>query len=261
MQIGATQFSLMQIITTGLAGASAAVLAIYLVQTWRQQPARVFPERRLVPALSLVMTLGLLEITGAFYDRYVLALVPIVLVGLARVVPAEHVRRRDSLWAGFAAVVVVGAASVVGIQDGMCRSRVFWSVVDSLHREGVDPAWVDAGLAYAGQHRFTPTYRGPRHVGPYLGRLSDAQRSIAIAAFSPLTSDADRPIAVTFARKTGYTVVQAHRFDSWLRTGDVYVLAREVDGDGHVPAGFTAWRTRFHPQGLRQEQAGPRDGR
>ena len=136
------------------------------------------------------------------------------------------------------ATTAVGLFAVAGIQDGMQRSRTFWSTIDTLHTLGVDSQSLDAGLAYAGLYRYNPTYRGEDHVGPYLATLPPAEKALARVSTSPHSGTADRRIRVSFDPSPRYSIVARRAFRSWWRSGYVLILLRDDVERAELPPAF-----------------------
>jgi hypothetical protein len=191
--------------------------------------------------LSFLANASLLMLTWVYVDRYLLSLIPLAIMIVAERTPPEWTARRFAPRLGWAFTLVMGLMSLIGIQDGMQRADTFWSTARLLHSLDVRPDQVDAGLSYGGHFRYSPTYRGPKHIGPYLDQLRPAERQLVMATYSPLSLDANRPVCISFGERENYRVVGRRPFRTWFRSGDVRVLVRNGTANAELPPVFLEW--------------------
>jgi len=235
--------------------ATFATLLLGAFSLSHRRPA-VLPSQGTLPwlaTLSLLATAGLLLFTASLFDRYLFSLVPLAIMALLERIPSQVTSRPVGLKAGWGVTAFIAALSLFGIQDGMQRSSAFWTTARHLHALDVKPADVDAGLAYAGFFRYSPTYRGPEKIGPYLRQLAPAHFQSAMARFSPLSLSADRPVCIDFEPIKDCRVVAQFPFQSWFRSGHVLVLVRDGVRDSQLPARFLQWINSQQPSEARLE--------
>ncbi|QDT57328.1 hypothetical protein Pan44_53960 [Caulifigura coniformis] len=226
-----------------LATATFSTLVLGMFCLAHRRPASL-PSRGALPGLatlSLLATAGLLLFTPSLFDRYLFSLVPLAFLALLERIPTRVTSHPVGLGVGWGVTAVVGGLSLFGIQDGMQRSDTFWKTARHLHSLGVQPADVDAGMAYAGFFRYSPTYRGPQRIGPYLKQLAPAHFQSATARFSPLSLSANRPVCIEFEPLKDCRVVARFPFRSWFRAGELVVLVRNGVHDSSLPAPFVQW--------------------
>jgi len=164
-------------------------------------------------AWSFLGHLGLLAVLWLFYDRYLLAMLPLAIV---LVLTARPPLRRGVLTAGIA---LLGLLSVVGVRDHLAYNAALWRTVDVLRAHGVPDAQIDAGYAVDGWLHFARPENAPR--GP------DGE------PFYPwLTAPGGLlPYQVANQPLPGWHVLETVAFERWLgRSGQLYVLTR-----GHDP--------------------------
>jgi hypothetical protein len=171
--------------------------------------------------LSVVGAVGFALISGSFYERYLLPVWSLAILGAAY---ARPTMRKSALAAG----LLFAALTVVGVQDYFTRTRAVWTVVRELERQGIALSAVDVGMEVAGEHRFNPQARGPARVRPFLHSLSSDARVRFIAPLDPNPYSPFRlrlPFAVAYAND-GDAVVAKRSYRSWVRSGTVYFLRR-----------------------------------
>jgi 4-amino-4-deoxy-L-arabinose transferase-like glycosyltransferase len=163
-------------------------------------------------AWSFLGHLGLLAVLWLFYDRYLLAMLPLA---IALVLAARPPLRRGVLAAG---VALLGLLSVVGVRDHLAYNAALWHGVDLLRARGVPDAQIDAGYAVDGWLHFARPENAPR--GP------DG------APFFPwLTAPGGLlPYQVANQPLPGWHVLETVPFARWLgRSGQLYILMRGHD--------------------------------
>ena len=166
---GTESVSVFRVTTAGLAVISAWLLGTWVAARWHPiWEARHSLETSLIIAgLVLVGMLFLYLLTGSYFERYIPPLVLPAMMVIAGLLSISTAPPRAVPVTAWLATAVIGLCSLVGIQDGMQRSRVFWSAVEELHDLNVRPIHIDAGLAYAGFYRFNDFYRGAENLGPF----------------------------------------------------------------------------------------------
>ena len=188
--------------------------------------------RVLIASLSLMATLSLVLFVEVYYSRYTLPLLLLVMAGVAAALAVDQSFRPSA--AAWVTTGLVGIMSLFGIQDGMERSKAFWSAIDQVHQRGIEPSFVDAGMAYVGFYRYNPQYRGEKNLGPFLsdlpGMVPPDVYEQAMADISPATIIGDRPILVSFREEPGYVVLDTKAYRSWFRSGEVFILLRMTRG-------------------------------
>jgi len=237
---------------TVLLAVSTLSLVVLLPACLRGQTAAGPRSRLRVPSLvtlTFLANVALLVVTWVYVDRYLVSLIPLALMILAERLTPGQAARGLAARLGWGATLVVGACSLVGIQDGMQRTETFWRTARLVHSLGVSAMDVDAGLAYGGHFRYSPTYRGTKQTGPYLDSLSPNERQSVIATYSPLSLSANRPVGISFGDLENCHVVASVPFRSWFRTGEVRVLLRNGVEKSELPAAFLEWISAQEPAG------------
>jgi hypothetical protein len=218
----------MRVGATGLSWLMAG--AVVIASVWLRRGATRDPRVRgaAPPNLATWTCLG----TAALYlatrdvpDRYLLGMLPVVLLMLAEQLPPQSALTSAPV-AGWVAAAIVGCVSVAGIQDGMARSRSFFTATGQLLQRGISPDAIDAGLAFGGIARFNPIYRGEANRGPFWNLLAPGQWDESVGSISPLTTTDNRAYRVSFDDEPGYQRIDAVPYESWLRSGEVLIFRR-----------------------------------
>lgn len=194
-------------LASAVTAAGFASSALLVALSWRRLAA---PAAFL--AWSFLGHLGLLAVLWLFYDRYLLAMLPLA---IALVLAARPPLRRGVLTAGIA---LLGLLSVVGVRDHLAYNAALWSTVDLLRARGVPDAQIDAGYAVDGWLHFARPENAPR--GP------DGE------PFYPwLTAPGGLlPYQVANQPLPGWHVLETVPFERWLgRSGQLYLLTRGHD--------------------------------
>jgi len=186
---------------TGLGFASSALL---IGVAWRRLAA---PAAFL--AWSLAGHLGLLAVLWLFYDRYLLAMLPLA---IALVLAARPLVRHRVLVTGIA---LLGLLSAIGVRDHLAYNAALWRTVDLLRARGVPDAQIDAGYVVDGWLHFARPENAPRGA--------DGE-----PIFPWLTAPGGvLPYQVANRPLPGWEVLDTVPFVRWLgRSGELYVLAR-----------------------------------
>ena len=110
-------------------------------------------------SLNLLLMLPMLRV----FDRYVIPVAALALVGLSMV----DRRPPSKAWsiAGCTALVGTIIFCVVGTQDALKTKQEFWDAVDWLHAQGVDPMDIEGGWAHYGTFIYEPGYRNRDTAG------------------------------------------------------------------------------------------------
>jgi hypothetical protein len=161
-------------------------------------------------AWSLAGHVALAAFLWLFYDRYLLAILPLAIALVLRGAPPL---RQRALLAG---VVGLGLISVLGTRDHLAYNAALWRAVDGLRARGVPEDQIDAGYVVDGWLHFARPDHAPRDAS---GRR----------IFSWLTAPggllpwqiANRPIP-------GWQVADTVPYTRVLgRSGALYVLRRD----------------------------------
>jgi len=221
------EVSIVRLLTTTIAWSLAAAFGLLFATRRADRAASTAAPAKTIPiaTLTFLATAALYMLTLGLVDRYLLSLAPAALLMLAEQLPPRF-ETRSGLWLGWAGALCVAVGSLIGIQDAMVRSRVFFAAAESLQQRGVDPFDIDAGLAFGGMYRFNPTYRGASNRGPFWSTVPEHERSTVIASIQPLSTTLDRPYRISFDNEPGYTTIDEVRYTTWLRSGTVQILGR-----------------------------------
>lgn len=147
-----------------------------------------------------------------FFDRYMLLLVPLVLVVLGVRGRATGLTGpgRFRVVAGVGLLGLLGFFTVAGTHDYLAWNRTRWDTARHLVQDrGVDLGDLDAGIEFNAWHRYR--FPGEDRATP-AGSWSGTRR--VVLAFGPLE---------------GYEILEVRFFDRWLPAGPdrIFVLARE----------------------------------
>ena len=163
-------------------------------------------------AWSLAGQVGLLAILWLFYDRYLLALLPLLVALVLSARPQLHRAAFTTVLAAFALL------SVVGVRDHLAYNAALWQGVTLLREQGVPDSDIDAGYVVDGWLHFA--------------RPEEAPRDIDGNAFFPwLTAPGGLlPYQIANEPLPGWQIVDSVPFERWLgRSGSIYVLARAAE--------------------------------
>ena len=161
-------------------------------------------------AWSLLGHAALAAILWLFYDRYLLALLPLAIPLLLR---GARVLRERTMLAG---VVVLALVSVVGTRDHLAYNAALWRAVDVLRARGVPDAQIDAGYVVDGWLHFARPDDAPRDAS---GRR----------IFSWITAPGGLlPWQIANRPLPGWQVADTVPYTRWMgRSGALYVLHRD----------------------------------
>jgi 4-amino-4-deoxy-L-arabinose transferase-like glycosyltransferase len=169
--------------------------------------------RRLLPGEAVLrwMFAGsvlLVAVLMLLYDRYILPVLPILIVLALRAIPPP---RLAVAWAG---VVIFAAISMLGMRDHLAYNRALWQTVRDLHEQGVDPSRIDGGYVINGWFQ----YAHPEH----------APRDASARIFVPwLTAGTEMPWTISNKPREGYMVISEHPVKRWIGPDvTIYVLRR-----------------------------------
>ena len=153
--------------------------------------------------------LGLIAGLWLFYDRYLLALLPLL---VALVLAGRPLLRRGVL---AAMLVLVAGVSFVGVRDHLAYNRALWDAVASLRTRDVPDSQIDAGYVVDGWLHFARPENAPRNANgkPMFPWLTEPGGLL--------------PYQVANQPLPGWQVLESFPFERWLaRSGAVYVLRR-----------------------------------
>jgi len=161
---------------------------------------------------SLAGHAGLVAVLWLFYDRYLLALLPL---SIALVLTARPLLRRGAL---MALLALFALFSVVGVRDHLAYNTALWHSVELLRGRGVPDAEIDAGYVVDGWLHFARPENAPRGRDgkPMYPWLTDAGGLL--------------PYQVANQPLPGWRVLTTVPFERWVgRSGALYVLERSAD--------------------------------
>jgi hypothetical protein len=150
----------------------------------------------------------LVAILMLLYDRYILPVLPILIVLALRAIPPPK------LWVAWAGVIIFGAISMLGMRDHLAYNRELWQTVRDLHEQGIDPSRIDGGYVINGWFQYAHPEHAPR----------DASGQI----FVPwLTNGTEMPWTISNKPREGYNVISEHAVKRWIGPDvTIYVLRR-----------------------------------
>ncbi|MCU0612260.1 MAG: hypothetical protein MUE60_10780 [Candidatus Eisenbacteria bacterium] len=173
-------------------------------------------------ALALVWLAALMALPP-FYDRYLVPLLPLV------VIPMVPMLRRTTvlMWTS---LFIVGALSVMGTRDFLTWNRIRWEQIAVLEEQGVNPDEIDGGYEWAGwRHAWkgipdvdTPAGRSPWWIRLWAPRIVPTY----VVSVSPIA---------------GYHTIGSVECPTVARGWRVYVLREapmppDLDSPGTLPA-------------------------
>src|SRR5690606_24152650 len=160
--------------------------------------------RRLVQETAVVAGLiYLLPLTlSSFFDRYLLPLLPLVL--LAAPAPRLGGRLRPHVVAAALLMAGFGVFAVAGTHDYLAWNRARWRALDALLAAGVRPSEIDGGFEFNGRYGYDPAYVRSEERSWYW-----VQGDQFVVAFGPLP---------------GYETKEAYPYPRWLPGGDGRIL-------------------------------------
>ena len=166
--------------------------------------------------------MGLLLVQSYPFDRYLVPIIPVVAMFLLSLMPRGQGLLRLPLSWGLLAVFA--AFSVAGTQDYFARGRVRWQAVDYLLQSGVKPEDISAGFEHAALYCFSPHYRGPVRVRPYLLDLPEAELRARLETENPsLVWMQPKEYEVRYDPVAGSAPLAVFPYRSWIRSGSVLV--------------------------------------
>ncbi|MDT4971403.1 MAG: hypothetical protein QOG22_1546 [Pseudonocardiales bacterium] len=164
-----------------LALASGAVLPILVLNGWR----RLGPILSIFGVFTIAGTLLEIEVGQSVFDRYLISLVPVVVITVGPFAGSSARLRAVAGTAILAGVSLALAASALALDAAE------WRAGQALVRAGVAPADIDAGFAWVGYHATTPADQRRLTTNPsdpfYLALFVHSRDCIA-ASVSPLPS-------------------------------------------------------------------------
>lgn len=162
-------------------------------------------------AWSLLGHGALAAILWLFYDRYLLAMLPLVIPLLLR---GARVLRERTMVAG---LLVLALVSLVGTRDHLAYNAALWRAVDVLRARGVPDAQIDAGYVVDGWFHFARPDEAPRDAS---GRR----------IFSWITASGGLlPWQIANRPLPGWQVTDTVPYTRWLgRSGALHVLRRDA---------------------------------
>jgi hypothetical protein len=215
--IGSRRISVFRVVATSAAILSLAIAASSLCGIRRHADPAIWHLR-----LSLLGTVAFAMISGSFYERYLIPVWSLAILGLAVSAP----RPTKLAWT---LLLLFNVWGVVGSEDYFRRFGAAWQAAEDLRARDVPAAAIDAGMEFAGWHQFNARFRGTNErVRPYISKLTDWER---IELISPMVLNRytpyrmGLPYAVSYA-DDGEQVLRRYPYRSWMRSGVVYTLQR-----------------------------------
>jgi hypothetical protein len=159
--------------------------------------------------LHVVFQTSLIVLLWLFYDRYYLALLPSLVVILV----SKGLLRCKSTVAG---IVIFLLISLSGTWDNLQLSRAVQRAFESLQRDGIAMAEIDAGYPLNGWN----LYGHPENLPPSARADRDVPR---------VTAEIEKPYVIAASPLPGYQVLREVRWSPsfWIATDRVYILKRE----------------------------------
>lgn len=154
----------------------------------------------------------------AFFDRYLLPVLPLLAVGLACACRADHTPIPTTRQHLLPAIMVAAFAvfSIVGSHDYMAWNRLRWQVLDQLMQQHqLTPDDIDGGFEFNGYHRYDPAYVAVPGKSNWWVTRDDW-----MIAYGPLA---------------GFDIVEQHTYSSWLwlRPQPLFVLKKKTAPPGN----------------------------
>lgn len=148
---------------------------------------------------------------AGWFDRYLLPILPLLLVGLFALWPATAPRataRHAAL--GIASLLLLGFAgyAVAATHDYFAWNRIRWQLLDGSVQQGVPAAQIDGGFEFNGLNGYDPAY-------------------VAAPGKSWWWVQDDRYV-LSFALMPGYLPARVALYDKWLppAQGTIFILQR-----------------------------------
>jgi hypothetical protein len=165
----------------------------------------------------------LIAILWLTYDRYVLPIVPLLIV--LAVIGMQRIR-----WVPFAcgAVLLLGV-SAAGLHDHLAYNRALWGSIDALRRQGVAVSAIDAGYS--------------ANLWLHYAHPEDAPLDASGKAFVPhMTSRASLQYQIANSPRPGYEALKIVPVPKWMgRDTLLYVLRRLPNVRIDEPADGGKW--------------------
>lgn len=205
-----------QVVTVASLVSAAVLMAAILlasVAACRRLLAKA-PEAGDVPGLFLLVcalcSLGPVLLVG-WFDRYLLPILPLLLLGLFALLPTPAPRASCRYTAHAAASLLLlglAAYSVAATHDYFAWNRTRWQLLNSSTQQGMSAAQIDGGFEFNGLTGYDPGY-------------------IAIPGKSWWWVKDDRYV-VTFALIPGYIPASVALYEKWLppAQGTIFILQR-----------------------------------
>lgn len=167
---------------------------------------------QLIAAAPLGLALGDARVG---YDRY---LIPVV-VCIAPIVAARSTKIKARVSTSNVVTCVLLVLTLVGIQDWIAQRNVAWSRLEQLVSSGVPLERIDGGFEWDTYHF------GEKEAQP------DRRQSSSwwLSEYAP---SIDPEWALGLDEWEGYEVVEIVEWDSWTRSGRMYLMKRLDRGDG-----------------------------
>lgn len=158
---------------------SGALLPVLVVKGWR----RLGPILTTFGLLTVAGTLFEIEVGQSVFDRYLIALVPLVVITCG---PIDHVTARVRAGVGTA---VLGCLSLALAASALTIDAAEWHAGQDLLRAGLPATSIDAGFDWFGYHADTPANQRRRTADPsepfYLSLFPKSRGCVAVSVARP----------------------------------------------------------------------------
>ncbi|HKP51805.1 MAG TPA: glycosyltransferase family 39 protein [Chloroflexia bacterium] len=207
---------------------SAAILSLYLAALgedvhdwWRARRERTADPALMLYLLASAMAAVIVIIMPTLNDRYMLPLLPIVMIPALRRMSAVTKEAGSRQYAPnlrrWAPLALLTLFSVIGQRDYMEHLTVRWNEAESLAVQGVPRYQIDGGAEWQGQYLYEDGVRRLREKGEF-----PPHSFPPFAVLDPTYLISDVPVE-------GYIQVDSQPYVSWLNGGQerhVLVLRR-----------------------------------
>ena len=206
-----------------LAATSIAVLSLAAAATSMSGLRRAAEPATWHLRLSFLGAAAFALISGSFYERYLIPVWSLAILGLAASAP----RPTKLAWTVLA---LFAAWGVLGSEDYFRRFGTVWEALEEVRARNISASAIDGGMEFAGWYQFNARYRNtPQRVRPYISSMTDWER---VELISPMVLNRYHPYRLMLPYAVSYTddgeqVLRRNHYRSWLRSGVVYTLQRK----------------------------------
>lgn len=216
------------LVLTAASLASAAAVATRIATALPSALRRTATEPRARAAVFCVLALALsglgsLAQAQYYFDRYLVAIVPLAVASLVALSPPA---RTGPVFAG--ALAAMSLYAVAGTHDYMESHRARWNLLAGLEARGITADAIDGGVEYNAERRAAALRTAPNPEQARVGQ------SAANKSWWWVTDDA---WIIAFGPLDGYAEAGSRSFPRWLPPGEgkVFVLERIGRVEADVP--------------------------